>query len=198
MLCDVVPTELNRKATIVPTLSRPASTPVKHLFGKSRGLFRNCPLRPGSKNGDGSLSYRFAGPVLLSAGGRPIRGPVWQCFVCPGLQPHDHVPVVGHNAVGQYRQRVPRIRLFQNPFQGRVVVPLAEYLHPRIRTVENIVNQTAPDRTSASRHVRSVSNPKAPADERLPTPSCTPRLRQRISGSGSSLLTPSSIGILSG
>jgi len=116
--------------------------------------------------------------------------------------------MIRHHTIAQNPQGLSRPSLFQHPHKRRVVIFFLEELHARIALVEDVINETALDGTSAARltfnlpnHVLSVKNKdfrplktsleKSPNRWRIrgsrvqsrgsqPTPTCAKQRRVRL------------------
>jgi len=74
-----------------------------------------------------------------------------------GPRPEHHVPVIGHEAVGQQADRTALAGLGQHAFEGREVLGLLEQRQPGHRPIEDVINQTAGSNTGLSWHDREGS-----------------------------------------
>ena len=112
-------------------------------------------------------------PTLRMRDGQPAEK-LGNLPVRPAFRPHDHVPVIGHDAVSKHSERLPSLRLFQDPLERGIVFLFLKQLHPRIRTVENMINETTLDRMGTSRHVGSLPNESGAVKEKDSRPLFSP------------------------
>ena len=75
------------------------------------------------------------------------------------LRPKDEVPMVGHEAIAQNADRMPRDSLSQNAFKGLVVAVLLEQRQPGHGPIEGMVDKAAGSNASATRRARTLHEP---------------------------------------
>ena len=59
-------------------------------------------------------------------------------------RPNNKVPVVRHRTVGEQPRLKPRDSLFKNRLERLVVAVILEDRHPRVRTIEHVININGP------------------------------------------------------
>ena len=59
------------------------------------------------------------------------------------LRPQDQVPVISHQTIGQKPSPGPSHRLLKHRLERDEVFILREDRHPRVRTVQHMINPTA-------------------------------------------------------
>lgn len=109
----------------------------------------------------------FETPLVEMAGGMIVGVPAHRVGVgepadkggqlAVGPRPEDHVPVIGHQAVGQQADGLSLPGLGQHAFEGRVVLRLLQQRQPGHRPIEDVINQTARSNAGLSRHGREDS-----------------------------------------
>lgn len=84
--------------------------------------------------------------------------PASQRFIRPG--PHDQVPVVRHDAVGQQINGVSLESLGEHAFEGGIVLCFMKQPHATVPTVEHVINETGFDGAGSARHAGSLTAPR--------------------------------------
>src|SRR4029077_20576098 len=66
--------------------------------------------------------------------------------------PHDHVPVIGHDAVSENPQRHSQKCLFQDTLEGSVVFLLQKQSGARVGAIQDVISVASLDRSGSSWH----------------------------------------------
>ena len=83
--------------------------------------------------------------------------PAAQCVV--GIRPHDEMPMIGHQAIGEKFHRKSLQALAQHLLEGGVVGRFMEQSHPPVPPIENVIDQARFDGPRGSWHANKLSPP---------------------------------------
>jgi len=95
-------------------------------------------------------------PTLRMRDGHPAEE-FRDLIVRSAFGPDDHVPMIGHHAIGENPQRFSIESLFQHAFKRSVIFVLLEQGCPRIGTVEDMIDQTTLNGTCSTWHLGILS-----------------------------------------
>ena len=90
------------------------------------------------------------------------------------LRPHDQMPVISHQAIGQQPCSRPSHRFLKHGFECDEIFILRKDRAPRVRTVQNMINPTTWSCSFWSSHHTTIPDSIQTVNKRFLTPFCAP------------------------